>query len=164
MSCCPIKDRRRAEEPNGYPGGKCGAVRSRCRHAQGLPHDRFSRRGRRACCKPRDPDNDCGFPEAIELAEKRGDVVWGVEGTGSYGRGLAEALVARQYLVYEVPGSFTKRHRSLGVGGRSRMRSMPERKLRLFYARLACCRDSKNRTSKKLKLTRFTGTPCTAAC
>ena len=56
------------------------------------------------------PTTIAGFQKAIRVAKKLGDVVWGVEGTGSYGRGLAEALVARQYLVYEVPGSFTKRH------------------------------------------------------
>ena len=60
------------------------------------------------------PTTIAGFQKAIRVAKKLGDVVWGVEGTGSYGRGLAEALVARQYLVYEVPGSFTKRHRKFG--------------------------------------------------
>ena len=60
------------------------------------------------------PTTASGFQKAIEVAEKLGDVVWGVKGTGSYGRGLAEALIARKHLVYEVPGLFTKRHRKFG--------------------------------------------------
>src|SRR6516225_8135616 len=60
------------------------------------------------------PTSTAGFAKAIKAAQKLGDVVWGVEGTGSYGRGFAEALVAQGYTVYEVPGLFTKRARKRG--------------------------------------------------
>ena len=60
------------------------------------------------------PTTTEGFEQAIEAARSFGEVAWGIEGTGSYGRGLAEALVARGYVVYEVPGSYTKRHRKSG--------------------------------------------------
>ncbi len=55
-----------------------------------------------------------GFLEAISAARTLGDVVWGLEGTGSYGRSFAEALCANGYDVFEVPGSFTKRYRKFG--------------------------------------------------
>ena len=38
-------------------------------------------------------------------------VEWGLEGTGSYGRAFADALLDTNAVVYEVPASFTKRHR-----------------------------------------------------
>jgi len=60
------------------------------------------------------PTSTAGFAKAIKTAQKLGDVAWGIEGTGSYGRGFAEALVAQGYTVYEIPGSFTKRARKLG--------------------------------------------------
>jgi transposase len=60
------------------------------------------------------PATRAGFKRAIETAQKLGEVVWGIEGTGSYGRGFAEALVAQGYVVYEVPGLFTKRERRFG--------------------------------------------------
>jgi transposase len=60
------------------------------------------------------PASAVGYRQAVEAAQKFEDVIWGIEGTGSYGRGLAETLVAQGYVVYEVPGSFTKRERRLG--------------------------------------------------
>lgn len=52
-----------------------------------------------------------GYAEAIERVRAYGTVEWGLEGTGSYGRALADALLLTNAVVYEVPGSFTKRHR-----------------------------------------------------
>lgn len=52
-----------------------------------------------------------GYDEAIERVVEFGEVIWGIEGTGSYGRGLADALLKTGAVVYEVPGTFTKRHR-----------------------------------------------------
>ena len=60
------------------------------------------------------PASTAAFAKAIKAAQKLGDVACSIEGTGSYGRGFAEALVARGYTVYEIPGSFTKRARKLG--------------------------------------------------
>lgn len=55
--------------------------------------------------------NPDGYQQAIEVATSFGDVIWGIEGTGSYGRHLADALLKYGALVYEVPGTLTKRHR-----------------------------------------------------
>lgn len=55
--------------------------------------------------------NECGFRRAVEAAHKIGDVTWGLEGSGTYGRGFARALVAAGMVVFEVPGVLTKRHR-----------------------------------------------------
>lgn len=37
--------------------------------------------------------------------------MWGLEGSGSYGRAFADVLLGQGATVYEVPGAFTKRHR-----------------------------------------------------
>jgi len=55
--------------------------------------------------------NDEGYAQAIEHGNRYGEVEWGLEGTGLYGHGFAEALLKTGALVYEVPGAFTKRHR-----------------------------------------------------
>jgi transposase len=52
-----------------------------------------------------------GYQQAIADAVEFGDVVWGIEGTGSYGRGFADSLLKAGATVYEVPGNLTKRHR-----------------------------------------------------
>jgi transposase len=52
-----------------------------------------------------------GYQQAIAVAAEFGEVDWGIEGTGSYGRGLADALLRAGATVYEVPGNLTKRHR-----------------------------------------------------
>lgn len=52
-----------------------------------------------------------GYADAMERAGAYGAVEWGLEGTGSYGRAFADALLETNAVVYEVPGSFTKRHR-----------------------------------------------------
>jgi len=53
-----------------------------------------------------------GYNQAIAEAAGFDDVVWGIEGTGSYGRGFAGSLLRSGAVVYEVPGNLTKRHRS----------------------------------------------------
>lgn len=52
-----------------------------------------------------------GYAEAIKRAQSHGEMIWGLEGTGSYGRAFADALIAAGAVVYEVPGFVTKRHR-----------------------------------------------------
>ena len=52
-----------------------------------------------------------GYREAMERASKHGDVIWGLEGTGSYGRPFANALINSSCVVYEVPGTITRRER-----------------------------------------------------
>ena len=59
-------------------------------------------------------------PEGFSKAHDRigslgGDVTWGIEGTYTYGLGLAEFLSKQGASVYEVPGSVTKRHRRQGT-------------------------------------------------
>ncbi len=53
-----------------------------------------------------------GYAEAIARAADVGEVVFGLEGTGHYGRVFARALVAAGLTVFEVPGVLTKRHRT----------------------------------------------------
>ena len=56
--------------------------------------------------------NAAGYEEALALARSLdGEVVWGLESTGCYASALARVLIASGAVVYEVPGSFTKRHR-----------------------------------------------------
>jgi transposase len=57
------------------------------------------------------PANDEGYSQAIEHGSQFGEVEWGLEGTGLYGHGFADALLKTGAVVYEVPGAFTKRHR-----------------------------------------------------
>ena len=57
---------------------------------------------------------DSGYRQAISAARGLGEVVWGLEGSGTYGRSFARTLVAKGMVVYEVPGVLTKRHRKQG--------------------------------------------------
>lgn len=57
------------------------------------------------------PATDEGYASALETGAKFGNVRWGLESTGSYGNAFAKFLCEREAEVYEVPGSFTKRHR-----------------------------------------------------
>lgn len=52
-----------------------------------------------------------GYSEAIKRTAKYPSLIWGLEGTGSYGRSFADALLKNGAVVYEVPGTITKRHR-----------------------------------------------------
>jgi transposase len=52
-----------------------------------------------------------GYASAMERTAKFEGLIWGLEGTGSYGRAFANALVRQGHVVYEVPGTITKRHR-----------------------------------------------------
>jgi transposase len=52
------------------------------------------------------------YQRAIGLAREFGEVAWGLESTGCYGSAFAKLLCAEGFVVYEVPGSYTKRHRS----------------------------------------------------
>jgi transposase len=52
-----------------------------------------------------------GYAQAIAVVAAYEDVAWGIEGAGSYGRGLVDALLRAGAIVYEVPGALTKRHR-----------------------------------------------------
>ena len=52
-----------------------------------------------------------GYAEAIERSCKFNGLIWGLEGTGSYGRPFADTLVRDGHTVFEVPGTITKRHR-----------------------------------------------------
>lgn len=57
-----------------------------------------------------------GFAKAHDrIGNLQGDVTWGIEGTYTYGLGLAEFLLKHGASVYEVPGSVTKRHRRQGT-------------------------------------------------
>lgn len=57
-----------------------------------------------------------GFSKAHDrIVALQGDVTCGIEGTYTYGLGLAEFLSRQGVLVYEVPGSVTKRHRRQGT-------------------------------------------------
>lgn len=55
--------------------------------------------------------NSTGFAEAMRRTAQYDALIWGLEGTGSYGRTLANVLVREGHHVYEVPGTITKRHR-----------------------------------------------------
>ncbi len=57
---------------------------------------------------PATPD---GYRDALATSDRLGCVIWGLEGTGTYGRPFADYLVARGAIVYEVPGAVTKRYR-----------------------------------------------------
>ncbi|HLI95652.1 MAG TPA: IS110 family transposase [Candidatus Baltobacteraceae bacterium] len=53
-----------------------------------------------------------GYMKALNVArELGGEVVWGLESTGCYANAFARQLLKSGACVYEVPGSFTKRHR-----------------------------------------------------
>ena len=51
------------------------------------------------------------FPRVLEETARLGNVTWGLESTGSYGRGFARFLVAAGAIVLEVPARLTKRYR-----------------------------------------------------
>lgn len=55
--------------------------------------------------------NSVGYAQAIEKTASYSDLIWGMEGTGSYGRPFANALARGGHTVYEVPGAVSKRHR-----------------------------------------------------
>jgi transposase len=57
------------------------------------------------------PASPEGYARAIAAVAEFDDVIWGIEGAGSYGRGLVDALLRNGCIVYEVPGALTKRHR-----------------------------------------------------
>lgn len=52
-----------------------------------------------------------GYKKAMAAARHLGTVVWGLESTGCYANAFARRLLDAGATVYEVPGSFTKRHR-----------------------------------------------------
>lgn len=52
-----------------------------------------------------------GYADAIARTAEFESLVWGLEGTGSYGRPFADALLKNGATVYEVPGTISKRHR-----------------------------------------------------
>jgi transposase len=58
--------------------------------------------------------NADGYERALSRAQALGCTEWGLEGTGSYGYGLAVYASSKGAVVYEVPGAFTKRHRRHG--------------------------------------------------
>lgn len=55
--------------------------------------------------------NSAGYAEAMGRASRYPGLIWGLEGTGSYGRSFANALVHEGRIVYEVPGVITQRNR-----------------------------------------------------
>jgi transposase len=52
-----------------------------------------------------------GYAQAISRVSEFEGLVWGIEGTGSYGRGFVDELLRHGASVFDVPGSLTKRHR-----------------------------------------------------
>jgi transposase len=54
---------------------------------------------------------DEGYANALQAAADLGNVRWGLESTGCYGNALAKFLCEHEAEVFEVPGSYTKRHR-----------------------------------------------------
>ncbi len=52
-----------------------------------------------------------GYQQALDAASEFEAVRWGLESTGCYGSAFAKCLVEAGAVVFEVPGSFTKRHR-----------------------------------------------------
>jgi transposase len=60
------------------------------------------------------PATPAGYHAALDAVAQLGprtSVVWGIEGSRSYGRAFAELLLGAGATVYEVPGALTKRHR-----------------------------------------------------
>jgi len=51
------------------------------------------------------------FQRVLDEVRQRGDVTWGLESTGSYGRGFAQFLVLAGARVLEVPARLTQRYR-----------------------------------------------------
>ena len=52
-----------------------------------------------------------GFRDVVDEVQKLGNVTWGLESTGSYGRCFAKFLVATGATVLEVPARLTQRYR-----------------------------------------------------
>ncbi len=53
-----------------------------------------------------------GYESALVAAHRLdGEVIWGLESTGCYASAFARTLLESGCIVYEVPGSYTKRHR-----------------------------------------------------
>lgn len=85
------------------------------------------------------PANEVGYEEAIARSRAYSACIWGLEGAHSYGRGFADALVAIDAYIFEVPGAFTKRHRrkwkskfgGLEVSDVAKMRSLEDENRRL---------------------------------
>ncbi|MBC5803457.1 MAG: IS110 family transposase [Candidatus Eremiobacteraeota bacterium] len=77
---------------------------------------------------------EAGFESAVSAAREIGDVTWGLEGTGSYGRSFARVLLDAGMAVFEVPGVLTKRHRKSashhGKSDRNDARAIAEAVLR----------------------------------
>ena len=48
------------------------------------------------------PNSESAWPEMLAWASQWANRQWGIEGTGNYGRGLAQHLVAAGETVYEV--------------------------------------------------------------
>lgn len=57
------------------------------------------------------PTGEAGYDRAIEAGRRVGTIRWGLESTGSYGADFAARLDSVGFIVYEVPGSVTKRQR-----------------------------------------------------
>ena len=55
--------------------------------------------------------NAAGYGLAMGRVANYAGLIWGLEGTGSYGRSFPKALAREGHTVYEVPGTLTKRHR-----------------------------------------------------
>jgi len=91
------------------------------------------------------PASPAGYAQAIAEVAGLENVVWGVEGAGSFGRGLVEALLRAGAVVYEVPGILTKRHRKhasrRGKSDAQDARAIAEAVLR-DPERLTRCRDT----------------------
>lgn len=58
--------------------------------------------------------DESGYAQAIAAARDLGNVIFGLEGTGHYGRAFAHALIRHGIVAFEVPGILTKRHRKQG--------------------------------------------------
>ncbi len=60
------------------------------------------------------PTTQNGYNSALKAAAFFDEVIWGLEGTGSYASAFARTLLEANMVVYEVPGNYTKRHRQHG--------------------------------------------------
>lgn len=57
------------------------------------------------------PTTEAGYTDALQTATALGETRWGLESTGCYGNAFAKMLLQSGAEVFEVPGSYTKRHR-----------------------------------------------------
>lgn len=60
------------------------------------------------------PTTQSGYASALKAAKLFDEVIWGLEGTGSYASAFAHVLFEAKMVIYEVPGNYTKRHRQHG--------------------------------------------------